>query len=693
MKRIFTILLLVALTLCFSAAAQAAAFTFTVPDKRGIETIVPQSDGSLIVVTYGELLRVDPATQTTTTMPSVNLDALGFGYTLALSDTGDLYATTISDENDAAHIHHYDPVTETWTQVGTVESSTMLYNAQCGRCFQGVYYWTISQDGRPALLVSYDPATGETTTIGDIGALYGSATLNVMGDKLVILDYDYEQEQQYLYYYDPATKAITREKVTLPDSICLDYLTTGADGTLWVLGTKQEDYSSALYSGTSLEQLSLIASGPNANALVAMGDDCLLVTWLNAYSYHILSDATCNLVLNDFSTEHDIDFTMQYGITLSHVYQDVATMLNTQSSDVDIFLIRSDMAPGLKIIKDKGFYVDLSGSETLNQRADRLFRSLSKPIRTDDGKLVAWPVSIDPMFFEAWFFMADDYDLPDLPQPATYGEILDQIALMQEAGVFDSGAISPFDLFDYDQRSLMIEVMKRFIVEQTVLDKPIDFDNEELRALLARILAEVPREANAPTGDEAEMVESIYITAIGYSPLPDNVTMPPAIGASSPQALDGIYGYAVVNPYSKHQAEAIAYLEYIAAQDTDLDYMLYADLTDPLPNTQNQQRLQELDAQLAELQALDPTAEVKEHIEALQDERAILEQNLYLISQEAIDTWHAVAESMAVQEEPSCVYSDQIQKLITRLVDGGMALDDFIKGCNQYITMVYEEAR
>ena len=176
-----------------------------------------------------------------------------------------------------------------------------------------------------------------------------------------------------------------------------------------------------------------------------------------------------------------------------------------------------------------------------------------------------------------------------------------------------------------------------------------------------------------------------------HTPISSRSSRRAAVSESSPLALPVYATFLVVNPYSAHQDEAIAYLEYLASQTSESDYLYYRDMTEPMVNPTIQKELDAQEALLAQLQSEEPTAEVREQMEAAQEAIADYQRALYLVSEEDIAAWQAIAESMAVLEEPLCINSDQIVKLIGRLADGNMSVDACLKGCDDDLRMVYAE--
>ena len=80
-------------------------------------------------------------------------------------------------------------------------------------------------------------------------------------------------------------------------------------------------------------------------------------------------------------------------------------------------------------------------------------------------------------------------------------------------------------------------------------------------------------------------------------PITTDCHMPMKVGTSSPAAIPASVYVLVVNPYSQHKEEAICYLEYCAQNVYDeTQYRIFADMTDPLPNSYQEQQIAELAA-------------------------------------------------------------------------------------------------
>ena len=144
-----------------------------------------------------------------------------------------------------------------------------------------------------------------------------------------------------------------------------------------------------------------------------------------------------------------------------------------------------------------------------------------------------------------------------------------------------------------------------------------------------------------------------------------------------------------MNPYSDQPEEAMAYLEYLALHNGMDDYMLYADMTQPLLNEHTQQRLEEIDQALAELAQQEQNAEVRDQVLALEQEREFTADNLYLIGEADIAAWQKAAAAMVIPEEN--FYTQEIMQLRDRLLQGSLSLDGFLDQCSQHMEMIYAE--
>ncbi len=677
MKKTYLFLLLTVLALCVCVSAQAQSASIQLGEEVYPDDVFQDVDGTLLINCYDALYRAD--LQTGEVKKELTWEN---SPRLCQTDTGDIYAI-YSDykTNELVFCLLKDGALERQAVLKTQDYPSISKTA-----FAGGMICVTMWGNENMQLVTYRPGDKEAEERGAFGDP-NDATTGLFEDegKLCTLISEYNAPQYTIYRFDLEKNRGAKEKLTFPGTLYISSIAKDKDGTYYAVVRNWDTQEVTLQSGKTINDLAPISSIMGTDKVVPVEGDCLLVDGHSIYSYHLMENIKLTLVTSGVSSMFDTAFTLDTGIAVKSSEMSAADILNAKNGDVDIIAFRPANDPTLRVVKKKGFFVDLNQSEVLKSFAERMYPSISKHLYTEDGQLVGLFDGIDPIFLGC-----EDYLLEEngLSIPTTYGEMLDQVKVLDEAGVFGESYM-PFDFFEYSRYSVAREVMKRFMLEQEVLGNKLNFDNDELRALLEKIVTELPRESPYPYADMP-----IYYGA-GYGGLPEVLEQPCLrVGPSSPITLECYATILIVNPYSKHQAEAMQYLEYILAKYyhnfNDFEYYLFADMTEPVINEQSLERLEEVKARLAELATMEATTEVKDEISNLEQERTWLEENPYSISPEQIANWQEMVKYLAIPED-TLFSNEQLDTLVKRLTDGNLPVDDFLRECNKYIQMVYME--
>jgi len=675
MKKACLFLLLMVLALCVCVTAHAQSAPIQLPDDFYPDNAFQDADGTLLISSYNALYRAD--LQTGEIQKELSLTD---SPRLCLTDTGEIYAVSFSLETEEIVFCLLKDGALVQQAALKAQDYPFVNNAT----FAGGMVCATLMSGQGTQLVTYRPGDKE---IEERGA-FGDPNANAVGlfedeGKLCTVLSDNYSGQNSIYRFDLEKNRGTEEKLALPETLYISDINRDKDGTYYALVRNQETGDVTLQSGKTVDDLATVAPVMNAYQVVPVEGDCLLVDIRSIYSYHSMENIKLTLVTSGVNSIFDTAFTLDSGIAVKVTAISAADVLNTKNGDVDLLAFRRDVSPSLRVVKDKGYFVDLNQSEVLKGLAERMYPNISKPLYTEDGQLAGILSSINPVFL-----ICEDYILREngLSIPTTYGEMLDQVKVLDEAGAFGDFYI-PFDFLEYSRYSMVREVMQRYILEQEALGNKLDFDNDELRALLEKIVTELPSES-----PYAPMGMPVYYHTSG---LPKEMEQPcPRIGPSSPFALECSAVVYVVNPYSKHQAEAIQYLEYTITRElqvmTDMEYCLFADKTEPAINQQSLERLEEIKVRLEELAAVEATPEVKDEIANLEWERSRLEKNPYSITPEQIANWQELVKHLIIPED-NLFSAEQMDTLVRRLTDGNLPVDDFLRECNKYVQMVYME--
>lgn len=675
MKKTCLFLLVMVFTLCVCVTAQAQSASIQLSDDIYPDDVFQDADGTLLISSYDALYRAD--LQTGEVKQELTWE---FHPRLCRTDTGDIYAVYSNYETEElVFCLLKDGVLEQQTVLKTQDYPS-LSNAAYACGMVCVTMW----GDENMQLVTYRPGDKEAEERGAFGDPNGSS-IGLFEDEGKLCTLLHSSDQTLLYRFDLEKNHATKEKLPSLDKLYISSIAKDKDGTYYAVVRNWDTGEITLQSGKTVNDLAPIASIMGADKVVPVEGDCLLLDGHSIYSYHLMENIKLTLVTSGVSPYFDTAFTLDTGIAVKSSEMSAADILNAKNGDVDIIGFRPADDPTLRVVKNKGYFVDLNQSEALKSFGERMYPSLSKHLYTEDGKLVGLFDGIDPIFFGC-----EDYLLEEngLSVPQTYGEMLDQVKALDDAGVFGESYM-PFDFFEYSRYSVAREVMQRFMLEQEVLGNKLDFDNDELRALLEKIVKELPSESPYPYADMP-----VYY-GVGYGGLPEVLEQPcMRIGPSSPITLECYATVLIVNPYSKHQAEAMQYLEYILTRYyrnfNDFEYYMFADMTEPVISEYAIERLEEIKVRLEELATMEATVEVKDTIANLEQERTYLEEHPYSTSPEQIANWQELVKYVAIPED-TLFSSEQLDTLVRRLTDGNLPVDDFLRECNKYVQMVYME--
>lgn len=682
--RVIGWILAVLLLVSGEALAQEEHFFLILPDNESLASVAVGEDGTLFIRTYGGLFRMEPDGQTMTELPLPPQDA----FVLVGEWDGKVYMVD-SGYDGLVSFYALSSDGETWSCPMALDTDMLNYGVRHALLLDGCIYCTLQGESGMDILLAYDIPGGEAKICGDFADVAPEVTTVGLfpveeGVATFLYDYDYENNTQenWLMRYDRESGSITREKIDFQQDGYVRAVVRDAAGTYWAAVSNGS--SGTLYQGASLESLAAVAAPlpESVQGLVLRDGDCLIQQYEQLYSYRVLQDARCNLTVANYQDFKNGAFLLETGIAVTNVYQEAADILTQQNGDVDVICLDYQDTLSLRTLKEKGYFVDLNANPTLQAYGERMYPRIREALITEEGQLAAWPVSYSGSFMQL--------DLPDsvmeeygLTVPATFGELLDEAArLQEETDFYDMGYL----LVDVslDQETLVHEVLKRFFLEQQAQGGKVDFHNPELRTLLERILAELP--VSAPMNYDAWPA---LMWGGCTSPISANDLLLPRIGENSPDTLELHVTLAVVNPYSRQPEEAMAFLEYIALHNGMDDYMLYADMTQPLVSEENQQRLEEIDKTLAELAQQEQQAEIRDQALLLEQEREFIADNLYLIDQEDIAAWQKAAAAIVIPQEN--LYTQEIMQLRDRLLQGNLTLDGFLDQCSRHMEMLYAE--
>ncbi len=399
----------------------------------------------------------------------------------------------------------------------------------------------------------------------------------------------------------------------------------------------------------------------------------------------------------------------------------LSTKLLTQDDTVDIYMVQVDAT--YTGIKAKGYFASLAGSALLQQACQDLSEPILEAI-TENEVLVAYPASLR---FSTFGVNLDYWQLVfgDDPLPETMEDLLDAWILYEESYADEYPLLDIW--YGFDEEALCRAFITHYIASHKDAASTLASD-ASLRAVLEKLnqVAQIRRahqrtltEWDADESEGKATVFSLFTTRDAmyqnpsfYVNTQENLVYDISIFQYTPLSLvwekDGeeqVIGSMtvyVVNPYAKHQQEAVRYIECAAQLEANpyLYYALHTTMTEPYEDPTFPARVQTLTENVerieAQLQDEDLDADTRFDLEAelSYDQRILQEQDKrkWLISADTIATDRALLNHMRLNLTnaylPPMTSSSEIEQLCSRYVSGNLTLDMFLKTLANALEMI-----
>lgn len=362
----------------------------------------------------------------------------------------------------------------------------------------------------------------------------------------------------------------------------------------------------------------------------------------------------------------------------------------TQSGTTDIYQM-TDISI-LRSIAEKKMGKDLSVSPTIETAVQEMYPAFAD-VFSANGCIWAVPstcyltvLGYDKEFFEKF----------DLPIPTTVMELLD----LTEQWLLHYAADYPEARFDPFSNGLTLDaILRQYEVERDIAGHALLFSDEYLASIITKYLELENLFQQSVHPYQVEM------SAFNTIDLPHSAQYQPLILPIQKEALAVISNaylevdFYVVNPYSEHMNEAVAFLESVCASwDTTTSALLLQTcdkaiesptyVTDHLELTEKRQEIEE------KLQASD--AEKNDTLQAewlrIQQEIELLQLNRWMVTEEEITFYKGMADCMLFKtDDPLDELEGQLIPLYTQLQEGRISINVFLRTLDAKVQMVLLE--
>lgn len=361
----------------------------------------------------------------------------------------------------------------------------------------------------------------------------------------------------------------------------------------------------------------------------------------------------------------------------------INTNLLTQDSSMDLFMFCS--YEDLYQIKRTGYYSPLNDSTALMDHCRQLYPAYQDLVTNEKtGDIVCWPMFSQPLVMTA------DMDLLNylgVEMPETFEELIDACLAIDENEHYSRQDYSLLGgVYTFDKTSVLELYLDFYIMCGQQFGRTVNFETEDFIKNVTKI-----REC-VPETDPSEGESRIFELAAAYESINTNMYPIPRVMADSENAVENLVVVAVINPYSQHKEEAIAYLEWCADQRTHNRYFSDSGLDEPMINPDMMTRKEQVENRLAQLRAAKESEEILRAINEAEQELEFIEKHLYLVTEKAI-TWYRenLAGNLFISEGKPIRYDQILDQYSYYFLKGTYTAEEYARACQEHINMVYAE--
>lgn len=411
--------------------------------------------------------------------------------------------------------------------------------------------------------------------------------------------------------------------------------------------------------------------------------------------------------------------------------------LMKQDDTVDIYVTYADYT--FENIKRQGYAASLSASEVIRNDVSQLYEEIQDVICDENGDIVAYPGDIDYWVTKVNLNYWHKF-WPDRPEPTTFDEVLDAWIDWEENLADEYPGVSFYVYsFEYDY---LVQAFVQTYARQHDDGEFLNLDTPELRSVLEKL--KQVRDIRLKNGrscdgrpdsgvdDEGGNGGSIfYITVYDamrdinteYQPTSDDylygelksdlTVMPLTIEKDAQKHTEGRMTVYIINPYARHKADAIQFLEELV-QDVSLStdmgdktyYVIHPNENEPLEDPHyednrafREMRRDEYKKALEEAQAKgEDTEELESNYQYYVDWLAD-ENKRYSISEATIRNYRDMIAQYPLSFSSKSPYVsvsgsdtlDVLESACERYAEDSITLDAFLQEVTSKVKMIYME--
>ena len=374
----------------------------------------------------------------------------------------------------------------------------------------------------------------------------------------------------------------------------------------------------------------------------------------------------------------------------------------------DVAVVRLESTDFQSIMR-KGYAADLSGSDAIRHYVEDLYPSILQAVGRDES-IFALPVDGYGFLqlYEGFFFEKTGH-----PLPRTVAELVDFIEGWPTRYAVEWPQMEPIYMAAY-KRTLAQVALDIYQDAMRYRGGTFTYDTPLLRRMLSAIdaLPDGAGEDSAPMENNGEfrmevlpLREQIRDFHAFRGEGRDSYTFYPLLLAADdnePAVMRLEVTALFINPRTKNLDGAMRFLEnYISVINPELRMLFSPDMNKPIPNPRHEEQLAAQQAHLDDLTARRDKAQGAERTElqrlvdiSTKDLADMREDGRWLVSEETIAAWRAMAEHNYVnQRTGDNLASEEVYSLFSRYLEGQMDLEQFVREAEAKTRLIMKESQ
>ncbi len=393
--------------------------------------------------------------------------------------------------------------------------------------------------------------------------------------------------------------------------------------------------------------------------------------------------------------------------------EQIAQNMVSGSGSADLLIVSLSYG-GFTSLRDKGYVGDLSQNAILNEAVAKMYPQYVKEV-FKDGKLIAVPCRFyaNGLGYSPELFKELGIENP----PQTLFELVDlYVDWVEEYSTLYPNYTLQENFYDI-RMELLNYILMTYLAHYARTGEDLKFDTPLFRSLFDKLDKAAPILEELNPSEEEQQNGMVY-TSNGdgtptslisnyYSFYPTEyyensgyLPLPLALDEGLEPAVFGMIDVFVLNPNSKNQDLALAYMEFfVKNMPRDKSITFCPDDNEPVENPYYKREIAEIKKSIDDLKkqieaaSPDELKNLEEMLKSQEEYLAMREKNRFSITEEVIERYRSLVPYICVdtQNIEFLTGSQEVMTLLQRFMQGEMETEQFVREFDRKLQMIRME--